>query len=61
MHVTHEVPAVWIDRRISGPSPTASLCQLLARALDEVDYGVALVRVDGWVLHMNDEARRRLH
>jgi DNA-binding CsgD family transcriptional regulator len=60
MHSMREVPAVWIDRRISDPSTTGLLCHLLARALDEVDYGVALMRAEGRVLHMNDEARRRL-
>jgi hypothetical protein len=31
---------------------------LLARALDEVDFGIALLRADGEVLHLNHRARR---
>lgn len=34
---------------------------LLSRALDEVDYGVAIVRDDGRLLHMNRRAREQLH
>lgn len=55
----------------SVPSPAAGLAhdhgaadlplnRLLALALDEVDYGIVLVRVDGRVLHLNHQARRRL-
>jgi DNA-binding CsgD family transcriptional regulator len=57
-------PTIFVSR--SGPdlrSPDGAdgrLCHLLIRALDEVDYGVALLRADGHVLHMNDAARRRL-
>lgn len=36
------------------------LNRLLALALDEVDYGIVLVRADGRVLHLNHQARRRL-
>lgn len=38
----------------------APLSRLLALALDEVDYGVVLLRVDAQVLHMNHQARRRI-
>jgi DNA-binding CsgD family transcriptional regulator len=36
------------------------LSRLLARALDEVDYGIVLLRSFGRVLHLNHQARRRL-
>jgi DNA-binding CsgD family transcriptional regulator len=46
------------------PHPQAAgdmpLNRLLALALDEVDYGIVLVRADGRVLHLNHQARRRL-
>lgn len=37
-----------------------STSTLLARALDEVDFGITLVRSDGEVLHQNHRARRAL-
>lgn|SRR5512139_1539451 len=49
-----------IDHAVSGGLCDALLARLLARALDEVDYGVVLLRADGYIVHMNDEARRRL-
>ena len=39
----------------------APLSTLLARALDEVDFGIVLVAEDGEVLHLNHRARRTLH
>lgn len=38
----------------------AALTRILARALDEVDYGIVLARADGSVLHANHHARRAL-
>lgn len=43
-----------------GPSETAPLGRLLARALDELDHGVLLVDGEGGVLHLNHRARRLL-
>jgi hypothetical protein len=48
----HSFPAV-------AELPTTTT--LLARALDEVDFGIALLRADGEVLHLNHRARRALH
>ncbi|MBE0547944.1 MAG: helix-turn-helix transcriptional regulator, partial [Rubrivivax sp.] len=45
-----------------GAAPeVAPLGTLLARALDEVDFGIALVAEDGEVLHMNHRARHALY
>jgi DNA-binding CsgD family transcriptional regulator len=41
--------------------PVTPLGTLLARALDEVDFGVMLVAEDGEVLHLNHRARHALH
>lgn len=44
-----------------GAAPEAApLSTLLARALDEVDFGIMLVAEDGEVLHMNHRARLAL-
>lgn len=47
----HSIPA-------AEPPSTSTL---LARALDEVDFGIALLRADGEVLHLNHRARRALY
>lgn len=47
----HSIPA-------AEPPSTSTL---LARTLDEVDFGIALLRADGEVLHLNHRARRALH
>lgn len=45
----------------AGGAPEAwSLGGLLARALDEVDFGILLVAEDGAVLHLNHRARHAL-
>ena len=45
----------------TGAEPAAwSLGSLLARALDEVDFGIVLVAEDGAVLHLNHRARHAL-
>lgn len=45
-----------------GPTPhdTAPMSRLLARALDEVDYGILLLDAGGQVLHLNHRARQWL-
>jgi DNA-binding CsgD family transcriptional regulator len=48
----HSLPAA------AEPPSTSTL---LARTLDEVDFGIALLRADGEVLHLNHRARRTLH
>ena len=51
---------------IPAPAPPAEtaaaapLSALLARALDEVDFGIVLVAEDAEVLHLNHRARRTL-
>lgn len=42
------------------PLPASPLGHLLARALDELDYGIALLGADGEVLHLNHRARQLL-
>lgn len=42
---------------VSDPAP---LSRLLARALDEVDYGIVLLDASGLVLHLNHHARQWL-
>ena len=57
-----------LDLTIDAPAPTrpgrlpaaAPLSTLLARTLDEVDFGIALVAEDGEVLHLNLRARQAL-
>ena len=44
--------------RRSGPA--ASLAQLLASVLDEVDYGLLMLSADGGVVHANHAARAEL-
>jgi DNA-binding CsgD family transcriptional regulator len=45
---------------LSPPEAVAPMRRLLARALDEVDYGILLLRADGEVLHHNHRARQWL-
>jgi len=42
------------------PLPASPLGHLLARALDELDYGIALLGADGELLHLNHRARELL-
>lgn len=42
------------------PLPASPLGHLLARALDELDYGIALLGADGELLHLNHRARALL-
>jgi DNA-binding CsgD family transcriptional regulator len=46
--------------RAHAAPETWSLGSLLARALDEVDFGIVLVAEDGAVLHLNHRARHAL-
>ena len=46
--------------RSGNETEVALLSTLLARALDEVDFGILLLAEDGEVLHMNHRARRTL-
>ncbi len=50
-----EVPPV-----VEAENRERPLDALLARALDEVDYGIVLLRADGVVVHLNHQARRRI-
>jgi len=47
--------------RFAAVAELPTTTTLLARALDEVDFGIALLRADGEVLHLNHRARRALH
>lgn len=49
-------PAPVATRAQSGPE-IAPLSSLLARTLDEVDFGIVLLAEDGEVLHLNHRAR----
>ena len=46
--------------RSGNETEVALLSTLLARALDEVDFGILLLAEDGEVLHMNHRARLAL-
>lgn len=52
-------PACWTRELVGAPEPGASSVEatLLARVLDEIDYGVAIVSLDGRVIHANARAR----
>jgi hypothetical protein len=43
-----------------GDIASHALTRVLARALDEVDYGIVLARADATIVHANHHARRAL-
>ncbi len=55
----HDLPTTAAPAPAGAPTD-APLGHLLAGALDEVDYGIALLDAEARVLHMNHQARRRL-
>jgi DNA-binding CsgD family transcriptional regulator len=59
-----ELAALDVELAYRGPErrngPAASLAQLLACVLDEVDYGLLMLSADGLVVHANHAARSEL-
>ena len=59
-----ELAALDAELSYRGPErrtgPSATLAQLLARVLDEVDYGLLMLAADGTVVHANQAARTEL-
>ena len=59
-----ELAALDTELSYRGPErrtgPSASLAQLLARVLDEVDYGLLMLSADGTVVHANHAAHTEL-
>src|SRR5262245_37348611 len=55
-------PGRWVRELVGAPEPGASSVEatLLARVLDEIDYGVAVVSLDGRLVHANVRARAEL-